>query len=85
MVAFCLDGGVEEGRRFLEGLRLFGHMANLGDSRSLAIHPASTTHSQLSREDRLAGGIDDGLIRLSVGLEDLEDLLEDLERALGEV
>ncbi|EHM09438.1 OAH/OAS sulfhydrylase [Thermanaerovibrio velox DSM 12556] len=82
MVAFCLDGGVEEGRRFLEGLGLFGHMANLGDSRSLAIHPASTTHSQLSPEDRRAAGIDDGLIRLSVGLEDPEDLLEDLERAL---
>ncbi|MCX7829221.1 MAG: O-acetylhomoserine aminocarboxypropyltransferase/cysteine synthase [Thermanaerothrix sp.] len=85
MVAFCLDGGVEEGRRFLEGLRLFGHMANLGDSRSLAIHPASTTHSQLPQEDRRAAGIDDGLIRLSVGLEDPEDLIADLEAALGGV
>lgn len=85
MVAFCLDGGVEEGRRFLEGLRLFGHMANLGDSRSLAIHPASTTHSQLSQSDRMACGIEDGLIRLSVGIEDLGDLLEDLEVALGGV
>ena len=66
-----------------DALELFGHMANLGDSRSLAIHPASTTHSQLTREERLAGGIEDGLIRLSIGLEDPRDLVEDLEQAFA--
>ena len=83
MVACGIRGGVEAGRRFLDALELFGHMANLGDSRSLAIHPASTTHSQLTREERLAGGIEDGLIRLSVGLEDPRDLVEDLDRAFS--
>ena len=83
MVACAIRGGVEAGRRFLDALGLFGHMANLGDSRSLAIHPASTTHSQLTREERLAGGIEDGLIRLSIGLEDPRDLVEDLEQAFA--
>ena len=82
VVAFDL-GSREAAWRFLDALELFGHMANLGDSRSLAIHPASTTHSQLTREERLAGGIEDGLIRLSVGLEDPRDLVEDLDRAFA--
>jgi O-acetylhomoserine (thiol)-lyase len=83
MMAFCIKGGVDAGRTFLESLGLFASVANLGDSRSMALHPASTTHGQLSALDRKAAGIDDGLIRLSIGIEDAEELLEDLDQALG--
>ena len=82
MIAFCIKGGVDAGRTFLESLELFASVANLGDSRSMALHPASTTHGQLSAADRKAAGIDDGLIRLSIGIEDADDLLDDLGRAL---
>jgi O-acetylhomoserine (thiol)-lyase len=84
MVAFSVRGGVPAGSAFLDALELFAPVANLGDVRSLAIHPASTTHSQISPKDRAASGVGDGLIRLSVGLEDPEDLIEDLDRALRE-
>lgn len=74
----------EAGRKFIEALQLFSHLANVGDARSLVIHPASTTHQQLSDEEMRAGGIGPGLIRLSVGLETTEDLIWDLERSLAE-
>ena len=83
MMAFSIRGGVRAGKRFIESLDLIGHMANLGDSRTIVIHPASTTHSQLTPEQRAAAGIGEGLIRLSVGLEDFKDIREDLASALS--
>jgi len=82
MVAFCIKGGLESGKRFLDGLKLFSIVPNLGDARSMAIHPATTTHSQLSAKELKESGIDEGLIRLSIGLEDIEDIIEDLRRGL---
>ncbi|SDZ26100.1 O-acetylhomoserine (thiol)-lyase [Amycolatopsis xylanica] len=82
VVAFELAGGLEAGRRFVDRLRLFSHLANIGDVRSLVIHPASTTHAQLDGEQQLASGVTPGLIRLSVGLEGVGDLLADLEEGL---
>jgi O-acetylhomoserine (thiol)-lyase len=79
VVAFDIAGGVEAGRRFVDALELHSHLANIGDVRSLVIHPASTTHSQLSGEEQLAAGVSPGLVRLSVGLEGIEDLKADLE------
>ena len=79
IVAFDLRGGVAAGRRFVESLDLFSHLANIGDVRSLVIHPASTTHSQLSGNEQLTAGVTPGLVRLSVGLEGLDDLLADLD------
>jgi O-acetylhomoserine (thiol)-lyase len=83
VLTFGIKGGLDAGRRFIEALQVFSHLANIGDAKSLVIHPASTTHQQLSREEREAGGIGDDLIRLSVGLEDIDDLLWDLDNALG--
>ncbi|MGF3055770.1 bifunctional o-acetylhomoserine/o-acetylserine sulfhydrylase [Microbacterium sp. YY-01] len=83
VVSFELKGGVEAGRAFVNNLELFSHLANIGDVRSLVIHPASTTHSQLSPEDQLSAGVTPGLVRLSVGLENVEDLKADLENALA--
>jgi O-acetylhomoserine (thiol)-lyase len=80
--AFGIRGGREAGRRFIESVRLFSHLANVGDVRSLVIHPASTTHQQMSTEQLEAAGIDEGLIRVSVGLEDPDDLIADLRQAL---
>jgi O-acetylhomoserine (thiol)-lyase len=82
MVVFGIEGGAEAGRRFVENLELFSHLANVGDAKSLAIHPASTTHAQLTEEQQRSAGIDPGLIRLSVGIEHIDDILEDLDRAL---
>jgi O-acetylhomoserine (thiol)-lyase len=82
VLTFGIKGGLEAGRRFIEGLQVFSHLANIGDAKSLVIHPASTTHQQLTREEREAGGITDDLIRLSVGLEELDDILWDLDHAL---
>ncbi len=82
MVGFELRGGLDAGRRFIDALQMFYHVANLGDSRSLAIHPASTTHSQLSAEERAMSGVTEGYIRLSVGIEHIDDILADLEQAL---
>ncbi len=82
LVGFELAGGVEAGRRFIDGLRLLYHVANIGDARSLAIHPASTTHSQLDPETQLATGVSPGYVRLSVGLEHIDDILADLDQAL---
>jgi O-acetylhomoserine (thiol)-lyase len=82
LVGFELKGGQDAGQRFIDALRLFYHVANIGDARSLAIRPASTTHSQLSTKDRLASGVSDGYVRLSVGIEHIEDILADLDQAL---
>jgi O-acetylhomoserine (thiol)-lyase len=79
VLAFEIEGGVEAGKRFVEALELHSHVANIGDVRSLVIHPASTTHSQLSEEEQLAAGVTPGLVRLSVGIEHLDDILADLE------
>lgn len=83
MLAFSVKGGIDAGRRLLDSLSLIGHMANLGDSRTIIIHPASTTHSQLTTEQRKAAGLGDGLIRLSVGLEDVADIIDDLKVGLA--
>ena len=80
--SFNLRGNREQGRRFIESLRLFSHLANVGDAKSLVIHPASTTHYRMSAEDLRRAGITEGTIRLSIGLEDASDLIEDLSRAL---
>ncbi len=82
MVAFDIKGGLEAGRAFIEGLQLISHLANVGDAKSLAIHPASTTHSQLSAEQLEAGGISQSLIRLSIGIEHIDDIREDIDQAL---
>ncbi len=79
VLAFEIRGGIEAGRRFVEGLSLHSHVANIGDVRSLAIHPASTTHSQGGDEDRLAAGVTPGLVRLAVGIESVADILADLD------
>ena len=79
IVSFEIKGGVTSGSKFVDNLELFSHVANIGDVRSLVIHPASTTHSQLSPAEQLTSGVTPGLVRLSVGLESIEDLLADLE------
>ncbi len=80
--SFNLRGTREQGRRFIEALKLFSHLANVGDAKSLVIHPASTTHFRMSAADLARAGITEGTIRLSVGLENPDDLIEDLSRAL---
>jgi O-acetylhomoserine (thiol)-lyase len=82
LVGFELSGGAEAGKRFIDALKLIYHVANIGDARTLAIHPASTTHSQLSPADQAATGVSPGYIRLSVGIEHIDDILEDLDQAL---
>jgi O-acetylhomoserine (thiol)-lyase len=81
--AFVIKGGKEAGTKFVEGLELHRHVANLGDVRSLVVHPASTTHSQLTPEEQLAAGVDPGLVRLSVGIETVEDIINDLEKGFA--
>jgi O-acetylhomoserine (thiol)-lyase len=83
MLGFGVQGGREAGARFIDSLQLFSHVANLGDMKSMAIHPASTTHSQLSEQEQLAAGVSPDFIRLSVGLEDIADILWDLDQALN--
>jgi len=82
LVGFELAGGMEAGRRFIDSLKMFYHVANIGDARSLAIHPASTTHSQLSPEEQAATGVTPGYVRLSIGIEHIDDILADLTQAL---
>jgi O-acetylhomoserine (thiol)-lyase len=79
---FGIRGGFEAGKKFIESVNLFSHLANVGDAKSLVIHPASTTHAQMSPEEQLAGGVSPDMIRLSIGLEDSEDLIWDLDQAL---
>ena len=83
LVGFELAAGREAGRRFIDALQLFYHVANIGDARSLAIHPASTTHSQLTPEDQIRTGVTEGYVRLSVGIEHIDDILADLDQALA--
>ena len=83
VLGFGAKGGREAGARFIDNLKLFSHVANLGDAKSLAIHPASTTHSQLTEEEQNAAGVSPDFVRLSIGLEDIEDILWDLDQALG--
>jgi O-acetylhomoserine (thiol)-lyase len=83
LVGFELAGGKDAGRRFIDALELFYHVANIGDTRSLAIHPATTTHSQLSPQEQGATGVTDGYVRLSVGIEHIDDILADVERGLN--
>ena len=85
IVSFEIKGGIEAGKAFLNCLKLFSLTANLGDTRSIATHPASTTHSKLTVQQRAEVGISDGLIRLSIGLEHLEDIWQDIDEALGEI
>lgn len=85
IVGFGIKGGIEAGIRFIDNVRLLSHLANIGDAKSLVIHPASTTHQQLSPDERLATGVTDDFIRLSVGLEDIRDILDDIDSALEKV
>jgi O-acetylhomoserine (thiol)-lyase len=82
ILGFSIEGGREAGARFINRLQLFSHLANVGDGKSLAIHPASTTHSQLSPQEQISAGVSPGFVRLSIGVEDIEDILWDLEQAL---
>ena len=82
LIGFELPGGVEAGRKFIDSLELLYHVANIGDSRSLAIHPASTTHSQLTAKEQLSAGVTPGYVRLSVGIENVEDIINDIDQAI---
>ncbi len=83
LIGFELKGGIEAGRKFIDALKLFYHVANIGDARSLAIHPASTTHSQLTAEEQLRTGVTPGYVRLSIGIEHPDDIIADLDQALA--
>jgi O-acetylhomoserine (thiol)-lyase len=83
ILGFGIKGGAEAGQKFIDNLKLFSHLANVGDAKSLAIHPASTTHSQLTADEMVTAGVTPDFIRLSVGLEDLDDILWDLDQALS--
>jgi O-acetylhomoserine (thiol)-lyase len=85
LLGFGVKGGFEGGKKFIEALRLFSHLANIGDAKSLAIHPASTTHSQLSPEEQVSTGVSPDFVRLSLGIEDFVDIQADLEQALAKV
>jgi O-acetylhomoserine (thiol)-lyase len=82
ILGFGVKGGVEAGKKFIESLQLFSHLANVGDAKSLAIHPATTTHSQLSAEEQVTAGVSPDFVRLSIGIEDIDDILWDLDQAL---
>jgi O-acetylhomoserine (thiol)-lyase len=83
MVGFGIDGGMEAGKRLIDNLQLFSHVANIGDAKSLVIHPASTTHQQLSEEEQRASGVTPDYVRLSIGIEDVKDIIADLDQALN--
>ena len=85
MVVFGIQGGLEAGKKFIESLRLFSHLANVGDAKSLALHPSSTSHSQLNEQQQIQSGLTPDLIRLSIGIESIEDILNDLEQAFAEI
>ena len=82
ILGFGVKGGLEAGCGFIERLKLFSHLENVGDAKSLAIHPASTTHSQLKPEEQIQAGVSPDFVRLSIGLEDIGDILWDLDQAL---
>jgi len=83
LVAFGVEGGRDAGRKFIESLELFSHLANIGDAKSLAIHPATTTHSQLDEGELADAGVTDDMVRLSVGIENIDDILADIDQALA--
>jgi len=83
ILGFGIQGGIKDGKKFINNLKLFSHLANVGDAKSLAIHPASTTHSQLNEEQLISAGVTPDFIRLSIGLEDIEDILWDIHQALS--
>jgi O-acetylhomoserine (thiol)-lyase len=83
IMGFGVKGGLEAGRNFINRLKLFSHLANVGDAKSLAIHPASTTHSQLTPDQQLSAGVTPDFVRLSIGIENIEDILWDLDQALS--
>ncbi len=83
IIGFGIAGGAEEGKRFINGLRLVSHLANIGDAKSLAIHPASTTHQQLSSEEQHATGVTPDFVRLSIGIEHIDDIIDDIDQALA--
>jgi O-acetylhomoserine (thiol)-lyase len=83
ILGFGIQGGVDAGKKFIENLQLFSHLANVGDAKSLAIHPATTTHSQLNADEQITAGVSPDFIRLSIGLEDIDDILWDLDQALS--
>ena len=85
LMGFEIKGGVEAGKKFIDSLEMVYHVANIGDSRSLAIHPASTTHSQLNEEELLSAGVTPGYVRLSIGLEHVDDIIADFEQALAKI
>lgn len=82
LIGFEIKGGVKAGAKFIDSVKLLSHLANIGDAKSLVIHPASTTHAQLSPEDRLKSGVSDDFIRLSIGIEDVNDIIQDINQAL---
>jgi O-acetylhomoserine (thiol)-lyase len=82
LVGFGIKGGLEAGKKFINSVKLFSHLANIGDAKSLAIHPASTTHSQLTPEEQAETGVTQDYVRLSIGLEDVEDIKMDIDQAL---
>jgi O-acetylhomoserine (thiol)-lyase len=83
LIGFGIEGGRESGRRFVESTRLLSHVANIGDAKSLVIHPATTTHSQLTAEEQIETGVSDDFVRLSIGIESVEDIVADIEQALA--
>lgn len=83
IIGFGIKGGLESGKRFIDSVKLLSHLANIGDAKSLVIHPASTTHQQLSEEEQLASGVTPDFIRLSIGIENVEDIIADIEQALA--
>ena len=84
MIGIELNGGIEAGKKFIESLKMFYHVANIGDARSLAIHPASTTHSQLNEKELLASGVTQSYVRLCIGIEHIDDIIYDLDQALNQ-
>ncbi len=85
LIGFGIEGGLEAGKKFIENVNLFSHLANIGDSKSLVIHPSSTTHQQLTREEQETTGVTEDFVRLSIGIEDVEDIIADIDQALSKI
>ena len=85
LIGFGIEGGLEAGKKFIESVELFSHLANIGDSKSLVIHPASTTHQQLTPEEQAQTGVTEDFVRLSIGIENVEDIIADIDQALSQI